>query len=130
MPTRKDKNKVKVKEPEYTVFQKDSCFRGILKFKKALQICGFFYGEIEGDNTLFLTEASVIEANLNVQTLILEGKLTGNVIASKRVELKHGSVLIGDVKTPKLEISEGVIFEGQCEMKTNIETVERSDLLS
>ncbi len=117
MPTKKEREKRD--SAEYTVFQKDARLNGRLKFKKPLQIRGSFYGEIEGDNILHLSDSSVSEASLNIRTLILEGKLTGNVVASERVELRRGSILIGDIRTPKLEISEGVTFDGQCDMTNN-----------
>ena len=117
MPAKKEKEKGD--QPEYTVFQKTARLQGRLKFKKPLQIRGSFYGEIEGDTILHLSGSSVLEASLNIRTLILEGKLTGNVVASERVELRRGSVLIGDIKTPRLEICEGVTFDGQCDMTNN-----------
>ena len=113
MPAKKGK---KEEDSEYTIFQKDTNFKGALKFKKSLKIQGYFSGSIEGSSTLFLGSSSVLEANLKVKNLILEGKLTGNVIASEKVELRPGSTLLGDIKAPKLEINEDVVFDGQCEM--------------
>ena len=114
MPAKKSKEE----EPEYTTFQKDTHFKGALKFKRSLKIQGSFSGSIEGSGTLFLGSSAVLEADLKVKNLILEGKLTGNVIASEKVELRRGSTLLGDIKAPKLEINEDVVFDGQCEMPT------------
>ena len=100
----------------FTVFQEDSNFNGLLKFKNPLLIKGKFFGDIEGDDLLFVHQQAEVKANLRVRHLILEGKLQGNVVATEKVELKPGSALVGNIKAPKLEISEGVIFEGQCEM--------------
>ena len=116
MPAKKGKDKED--QIEYTVFQKDAKLSGVLKFKKPLKIHGHFSGDIEGNSTLFLGSNSVLEANLKIRSLILEGKLTGNVVASEKAELRRGATLVGDIKVPKLEISEGVVFDGQCEMQT------------
>ena len=109
--------KGKKSEETYVVFQEDSYFKGVLKFKMPLNIKGRFYGDIEGESVLLISRNSVVEANLNIKHLILEGKLTGNVVASDKVELRQGSSLTGNIKTLKLEISEGVVFDGQCEMQ-------------
>ena len=108
MPTKEDH--------KFTVFQKDSNFNGLLKFKNPLLIKGKFFGDIEGEGLLFVHQQAIVKANLRVKHLILEGKLQGNVIATDKIELKSGSTLVGNIKAPKLEISEGVLFEGQCEM--------------
>ena len=106
----------KVKEV-FTYFQEDSSFKGILQFTTPLCILGHFEGEITGDSTLKIGPKAKIEGNINVKRLLIEGKIIGNVHASEKVELKSGSNLVGNVKTPNLEIDEGVIFEGQCEMQ-------------
>ena len=79
-------------------------------------IKGCFFGDIEGEGLLLLEAQAQVKANLRVRHLILEGKLQGNAIATEKVELRSGAVLIGNIKTPVLEIGEGVLFEGQCEM--------------
>ena len=103
-----------------TIFQKDSNFNGLLKFKSPLTIKGSFFGDIEGEGLLLLDAQAQVKASLRVRHLILEGRLQGNVIATEKVELRSGAVLIGNIKTPVLEIGEGVIFEGQCEMPKEI----------
>jgi cytoskeletal protein CcmA (bactofilin family) len=38
----------------------------------------------------------------------------GNVIASRKVTILSTGKLIGDIKTPRLVIEEGTVFEGKC----------------
>ncbi|MES0490693.1 MAG: polymer-forming cytoskeletal protein [Leptospirales bacterium] len=101
----------------YTNFHEKSSFNGILEFGKPLKISGKFTGEIRGNDVLLVDRSANIEAHIDVVHLVVLGKVVGNVIASKKVELKEGSSLIGNIRTPNLEIDDGVVFEGQCEMK-------------
>ncbi len=105
------------KKKEFTQFQEKSYFNGILNFKNPLNILGKFNGKIQGETTLQIGSSALVEANISVKNLIVYGKVIGNVYAKEKVELKNGSSLIGNIKSTKLEIDEGVIFEGQCEMQ-------------
>ena len=117
--------KIEKNKESITYFQEDSSFKGILNFVTPLCILGKYNGEIFGESTLQVGSKAVVEANISVKKLVLYGKIVGNIYASEKVELKLGSVLSGNIKTPNLEIDEGVIFEGQCEMK-KIDTPKKS----
>lgn len=101
---------------ELTVFQEKSFFRGVLNFSKPLSILGNFEGEIRGTSVLEIGEKAEIKATIEATHVIIYGKVTGNVLARDKIELKHGSKLIGNVKTISLEIEDGVVFEGQSEV--------------
>ncbi|MDH5717884.1 MAG: polymer-forming cytoskeletal protein [Spirochaetia bacterium] len=107
----------KRKKIDFTEFQKNTSFRGSLEFSNPLRILGKFEGDITGTNILEIGNEAVIEAHIETTYLIVHGTVTGNVSASEKVELKHGARLIGNIRTPNLEIDDGVIFEGQCEME-------------
>lgn len=102
---------------EATVFQANSAFKGILHFSKPLRIFGRFEGEIYGKDLLEVGQSARIEANIETTHLIIYGHVIGNVHATEKVELKRGATLIGNIKSPQLEIEDGVVFEGMCEMK-------------
>ena len=61
-------------------------------------------------------------------TIVLKGKVSGDLIARKRVELRAPAKLIGNITTPSLVIHEGVVFEGHCSMGGGAETkLEKTD---
>ena len=91
--------------------------QGSLEFVNPLKICGEFEGDIKGTTTLYIESGAKIRAQINVSQLIVYGHITGNIFASEKVELHTGSNVIGNIRTPNLEIEDGVVFEGQCEMK-------------
>ncbi|MDH5719280.1 MAG: polymer-forming cytoskeletal protein [Spirochaetia bacterium] len=110
-------NRDKKRKLDFTVFQKNTNFRGSLSFKKPLRILGKFEGDITGEETLEIGHGAHVEAHIETTHLIVYGSLIGNVSAIERVELKKGAKLIGNIRTPNLEVDDGVIFEGQCEME-------------
>lgn len=99
------------------VFQPDTFFRGQLNFHSPIVIQGKFEGDIEGDQPLEVGKNGNIEASIKGTVVIVLGKVVGNISASEKVELRTGASVTGNIRTPNLEMQEGVIFEGQCETK-------------
>lgn len=99
-----------------TVFNKDTEFSGDLSFKKSLQINGTFEGEISSGGFLVIGEGAVVRANIKAKTVILMGTVHGNIEALSRLEIHGTGRLYGNIRTAKLQIADGVVFEGKCEM--------------
>jgi cytoskeletal protein CcmA (bactofilin family) len=99
-----------------TVFSKDTEFFGGLSFKKSLQINGYFEGEIVSGGFLVVGEGAVVKANIKAKTVILMGTVYGNIEAASRLEIHTTGKLYGNIRTAKLQIADGVVFEGTCEM--------------
>lgn len=99
-----------------TVFSKDTEFNGELTFKKSLQINGYFEGEIVSGGFLVVGEGAVVKANVRAKTVILMGTVHGNIEATSRLEIHATGKLYGNIRTAKLQIADGVVFEGNCEM--------------
>lgn len=93
--------------------------KGNLKFAGELTFDGKLDGEIQSDGTLNLGENAVIKGNLNVNTVVLRGKINGNVTAKDKVDIKSKTELFGDVRAAKLVIEEGVTFVGKTEVNPN-----------
>jgi len=114
MAVKKEKPALKI---NYTTFQKKMKMQGTLEFSRPVKICGEFDGEIRGTGLLHIDTGAKIKAHIDVAQLIVYGEITGNIIAAEKVELHTGAHVIGNIRTPNLEIEDGVVFEGQCEMK-------------
>ncbi|HOO72123.1 MAG TPA: polymer-forming cytoskeletal protein [Spirochaetota bacterium] len=99
-----------------TVFGKDTSFYGDLSFKKSLQINGYFEGEIVDGGYLVIGEGAEVKANISAKTVIVKGTVFGNVEALSRLEIHDNGKLYGNIRTSKLKIADGVVFEGKCEM--------------
>ena len=105
------------KEPsDKTFLGKDALFKGELSFKGTLCIDGKFEGKINTDDTLIISQDGIIEANIQAGTVICEGLVKGNIIASTRVELRTNSNVIGDIQSPALTIEVGAKLDGKCDM--------------
>jgi cytoskeletal protein CcmA (bactofilin family) len=95
---------------------KGSRIEGKLSFDGSVRIDGQVEGEIQAQEAVIIGESAVVNAQVSAGTLILTGRLTGDVVARKRVELRAPGRLTGNINTPCLVIHEGVVFEGRCSM--------------
>ena len=101
---------------EQTFLGKDALFNGNLSFKGTLSIDGTFVGQINTSDILIITEDGKIEADIKAGTVICEGLVKGNIIASKKVELRPKSKIIGNIESPSLTIEVGASLDGKCNM--------------
>lgn len=99
-----------------TILGKETSLNGTLTFRKPLQISGEFKGEIISDGYLVISEGARVQANIKAHTVIVGGLVIGNVIATHRLEMLKTGKVQGNIKTAKLQIADGVIFDGNCEM--------------
>lgn len=94
---------------------------GKLAFEGSVQIDGHVKGEIDAKDTVTIGDKAVINAQVVAGTVIVKGKINGDVIARKRIELQSPARLVGNITTPSLVIHEGVVFEGNCSMGAGAE---------
>ncbi|TMA35432.1 MAG: polymer-forming cytoskeletal protein, partial [Deltaproteobacteria bacterium] len=66
--------------------------------------------------TLTIGEGAVVKATIAGATIVIEGRVTGDVTAHHRVELRASSRVQGNITAPSLIVHEGAFFEGQCSM--------------
>lgn len=90
--------------------------KGNLEFTGELAFDGKLDGEISSEGTLLLGDSAVINGNLNVGSVVVRGKVNGNITAKDKIEIKAKTELFGDVKAPKLVIEEGITFVGKTEV--------------
>ena len=92
--------------------------QGSLSFKDPvnLKINGNFNGTLDVKGTLTIGNSAFVEAHISGENIVIAGKVRGDVIAKKMLVMMPTAVLTGNISTPKLNIVEGAIFQGQCQM--------------
>ena len=102
-------------EETFTFLARGFEFKGLLTLDGTVRIDGNVYGQICTQGALIMGEHAVIEGDISAGTIVSGGTIHGNVIASEKVHLLSSAALLGDVKTPLLQVEEGVRFHGSCE---------------
>ena len=95
---------------------KGSRVTGQLSFQGPARIDGIVDGEVNCQGTLSIGESAEVKAKITGQVVVIRGKVEGNVTAKERIELLAPARLIGNINAPRLIITEGVVFDGDCAM--------------
>lgn len=101
------------------VLNSDVELKGSLKFTGEMTFDGKLDGDISSDGALHLGDNAVVKGNINVATVVVRGKVNGNVTAKEKIDIKTKTELFGDIRAPKLTIEEGVTFVGKTEVNPN-----------
>ncbi len=103
---------------------RETTLKGKMKFKESVTISGRFEGEIDALGYLYIEDGADVRANVKAGTIIIGGVIHGNVEATERLEMLPSGKIYGNVRTAKLRIADGVVFEGKCEMIRNSDRVD------
>jgi len=100
-----------------TTLGKETVFSGTLSFSESLKIDGNFEGEIDATGFLYIDEAATVKATkIRASSILVGGVVHGDLEAQDKLELLPSARVYGNIKTTRLKIADGVIFEGACEM--------------
>jgi cytoskeletal protein CcmA (bactofilin family) len=107
----------KKKEEDVKAFLgKGAEFNGKLIFSGIVRIDGDFHGAIFGGGTLVVGEGAHIEADINVENIVVSGDVRGKIEVKERIEIYPPGRVFGNVKTALFIIKEGAVFEGTSHM--------------
>jgi cytoskeletal protein CcmA (bactofilin family) len=108
----------KFKPPKVTtVIGQGTEIRGHLTFSGGVHLDGKVTGNVTGEpdsnSTLTVSERGIVEGDVRLDNLILNGKVQGDVYANQRVELASGARVAGTVHYRLLEMAMGAEVNGQ-----------------
>jgi len=98
------------------LLEKGCEFEGKMTFEGTVRINGKFSGEVFSEGTLIVGEGALVDAKIDVGTIMVHGEVIGSLKAGERIEMHAPAVVRGDICAQTLVIDEGVIFEGSCSM--------------
>jgi cytoskeletal protein CcmA (bactofilin family) len=94
----------------------DTEFTGLLTFDGTVRIDGKFSGEIKTTDNLIVGQTAIIRATINVGSIMVIGRVEGDIIATKKLQISSKGQVIGNVYTPALHIEDGAVLEGNVSM--------------
>ncbi len=98
---------------------KETAVSGDMEFKDSFRIDGKFKGKILSGTTLVIGETGVVNADVQVKTVTVNGRLKGSIIAKGMVEILSKGRVTGKIVCAKLIIEDGAFFQGSCQMDLN-----------
>lgn len=104
-----------------SVIGENSYFNGKLSIRGTLKIDGCYEGEILDVDQIFIGPNGKVKSNIKTVSIVVEGIVIGNIVATSRVHLLSTSRVLGEIFTPELIIQNGVILEGKCRVSKDLD---------
>ena len=106
-------------------------FKGELTGDEDLEIEGQVEGNVRlANNTLTIGSSGRLTAQVIAKTIIVIGRVKGNLTATERIEIQATGVVEGDVKAPKLNVQEGAVLNGGIDMSASPSTASHTSASS
>ncbi|MFA6148873.1 MAG: polymer-forming cytoskeletal protein [bacterium] len=99
---------------------------GQVSVKGTIRIDGIVEGDLQAD-WVVVGETGKIVGNTRSRGMIVGGSVEGNIDATETVELSRKASMTGEIRAPKLAVSEGAVFDGRSRMKGEAEPSEAQD---
>jgi len=90
-----------------------SIFEGNFYISGSLRIDGKFEGEIKTEEALVVGETGKVRTNISAKSVTVAGTMIGNIRAEEEVRLDKTGKILGDIETPVLYLTPGVVASGK-----------------
>ncbi len=120
--TPKDENKpVEGSFSEVTHLGKSIVIKGEASGSENVYLDGELEGSVElVEGNLTVGPDGRIRANVQARSIVVYGRVDGNLYSIKRVELKKSAVVVGDIYTPRIVIEDGASLKGSVQVQKDI----------
>jgi len=89
---------------------------GKLRSDEQVRVHGKISGLIETTADIVVEQEGTIEAEVATRNLDVHGSIVGNVVASDRFEIHPTGVVAGDIRAPRVILSDGCTYKGHIEV--------------
>ena len=116
-----------------SIIGEGTTLHGNFNLNGLLRIDGNFSGTVQTSGKVLIGKHGSAQCKIVAGTVVIGGKVKGEMIATERITLLSTGVLIGNIVTPRLIIEEGVVFDGKCEIvedKDKLQKIKQDYLLT
>ncbi len=97
---------------------KSISIKGDLTGEEDVLVEGTVEGKIDlPQNELTIGANGKVQADVHAKTVMVIGRVAGNVSAGEKVEIQTSGVVEGDVRAPRLIVQEGAVVNGSISME-------------
>lgn len=88
-------------------------FTGDLDLTGLLKIDGDFSGSIKTEGKVLVGNTGRAKCSIFAKTVVVGGVVKGDIYAVERVVVLSTGMVLGNIRTPRLVMEEGVLFNGE-----------------
>jgi cytoskeletal protein CcmA (bactofilin family) len=102
----------------HSILQDGMVVQGTVDAKGDVRLDGRLEGKLHVSERVTIGVSGVLNADVEAGEVIVMGAIEGTIRAHRRIELRKGARVVGDIAAPILVIEEGVHFHGNCNMQS------------
>jgi cytoskeletal protein CcmA (bactofilin family) len=105
------------KVSEVTVIGHGMVIKGAIVSNESLHIDGEVDGKLDmAEHRLTVGPQARVGADTRAREVEILGKFDGDIDAAKKITIRKGGSLVGDLRTPAIVIEDGAYFKGRIEI--------------
>ena len=99
-----------------TVIGVETRISGEIRGDEDLVIKGRVDGKIHLSQALTVDKGAIVQADVDVRTLVVAGILVGSIVASESVRLQPTARVVGNLASPRVMMEAGAAYRGRVDM--------------
>lgn len=96
---------------------------GTIVAKSDIRIDGTVEGVLDCSGKLIIGMDGKVEGEATCQNAVIEGTFRGTLVVHDSLDVRDNANVVGDIKTGKLNVQSGAIFNGNCDMGQKIKSI-------
>lgn len=101
---------------------------GTIVAKSDIRIDGTVEGSLNCAGKLIIGVDGRVEGESTCQNAVIEGTFRGTLIVHDSLDVRENANVVGEIKTGKLNVQAGAIFNGNCDMGQKIKNIPSNEL--
>lgn len=103
---------------EGTIIGEHIFIEGTIRAEEDIIIDGTLKGSIEAkSNKLTVGQKGKVEADVNVDSIVISGIMSGNIIAKNKVQVNKNADFSGQIKTKRIAVEDGAYLKASIELE-------------
>ena len=108
---------VKIEGKLGTIIGRGTKIEGTLTVEGSTRIDGTVTGKLISNDVITIGPNGLVKAEVKAKSIIVGGRVEGNLEAEEKIELQSKSELQGDLIAKSLLVEHGAVFHGNSNMK-------------
>lgn len=100
----------------FSVIGTGTVINGNIKTEGSIRVDGKIVGNVVTQADAAVGLSGVVEGSVDARNITIAGKVLGTLTAAQKLVLESRSVIRGDLRTARLVVDEGAVFDGRSTM--------------
>jgi cytoskeletal protein CcmA (bactofilin family) len=97
---------------DVAVLGRSTHVRGRITGSGSIEISGRVDGDVDLTGDVVIETSGLIGANVSGRRVVVRGAVKGDLIGAESITLEDGAKVVGDVRAPRIAISQGALLRG------------------